>query len=107
MAVAHLVPPPKELMYTKSWGEARALAGGLRLSGQASSRGVPCGGRGGQLDRGSTTPGGIRTPNLWLRRPLLYPVELQALGSIQYRKDVFDRQRGRAFARPVQRAWPA
>ena len=25
------------------------------------------------------TPGGIRTPNLWLRRPLLYPVELQAL----------------------------
>lgn len=27
-----------------------------------------------------TTPGGIRTPNLWLRRPLLYPVELQALG---------------------------
>jgi hypothetical protein len=26
----------------------------------------------------SITPGGIRTPNLWLRRPLLYPVELQA-----------------------------
>src|SRR5947209_16136942 len=28
-----------------------------------------------------STPGGIRTPNLWLRRPLLYPVELQALGT--------------------------
>ena len=24
------------------------------------------------------TPGGIRTPNLWFRRPLLYPVELRA-----------------------------
>jgi hypothetical protein len=24
------------------------------------------------------TPGGSRTPNLWFRRPLLYPVELRA-----------------------------
>src|SRR5437764_12976242 len=41
--------------------------------------------RGGRMwgnRRGETTPGGIRTPNLWLRRPLLYPVELQALRSI-------------------------
>ena len=36
-----------------------------------------------QLDaKGSSTPGGIRTPNLRLRRPLLYPVELQALGPL-------------------------
>src|SRR5260370_41717204 len=34
-----------------------------------------------RLERKSTTPGGIRTPNLRLRRPLLYPVELQALRS--------------------------
>ena len=26
----------------------------------------------------STTPGGIRTPNLRFRRPTLYPIELQA-----------------------------
>src|SRR5262249_16840897 len=32
----------------------------------------------------ASTPGGIRTPNLRLRRPLLYPVELQALESRTY-----------------------
>src|SRR5438128_4081420 len=35
------------------------------------------------VTKGSSTPGGIRTPNLRLRRPLLYPVELQALGSVE------------------------
>src|SRR5262249_31416515 len=33
------------------------------------------------LAKRMNTPGGIRTPNLRLRRPLLYPVELQALPS--------------------------
>ena len=45
------------------------------------------------------TPGGIRTPNLRLRRPLLYPVELQArcqrqpLQHSHYRNGGKDRQR--------------
>ena len=36
------------------------------LPGQSLARTMP------------TTPGGIRTPNLWFRRPLLCPVELRA-----------------------------
>jgi hypothetical protein len=31
-----------------------------------------------QMEKGAITPGGTRTPNLWFRRPLLYPVELRA-----------------------------
>src|SRR5690606_27550538 len=30
--------------------------------------------------RNSGAPGGIRTPDQWLRKPLLYPAELQARG---------------------------
>ncbi len=39
-----------------------------------------------QLRTCSSTPEGIRTPNLWLRRPLLYPVELRAqvFASLQF-----------------------
>jgi hypothetical protein len=29
---------------------------------------------------GTSAPDGIRTHNLWLRRPILYPVELRAQG---------------------------
>src|SRR5437660_365398 len=32
------------------------------------------------VENSTITPGGIRTPNLWFRRPLLYPVELRARG---------------------------
>src|SRR5690606_29642007 len=37
------------------------------------------------LSRGSIktgAPGGIRTPDQWLRKPLLYPAELQAPGRL-------------------------
>jgi hypothetical protein len=36
----------------------------------------------------STTPGGIRTPNLRFRRPLLYPVELRARMSKSMTKSI-------------------
>jgi hypothetical protein len=32
----------------------------------------------------SRVPGGIRTPNLLIRSQKLYPVELQALGKLQF-----------------------
>src|SRR5690606_17506234 len=32
--------------------------------------------------RGNGAPGGIRTPDQWLRKPLLYPAELQARGRL-------------------------
>ena len=34
--------------------------------------------------KGDGAPGGIRTPDQWLRKPLLYPAELQALKSTTY-----------------------
>jgi hypothetical protein len=34
----------------------------------------------GTINEGSGAPGGIRTPDQWLRKPLLYPAELRARG---------------------------
>lgn len=67
-----------------SWRGCEACLSGLnRPSGACSRR--PGGGPGTLGGSwGDGAPGGIRTPDQWLRKPLLYPAELRALCSCNY-----------------------
>ena len=67
-----------------SWrGREASLPWLNRPSGACSRRrGRGLGTRG--VKRKDGAPGGIRTPDQWLRKPLLYPAELRALCSCNY-----------------------
>jgi hypothetical protein len=71
----------------REYGAASQKHAAIGAEGKTHGRATEIRGRAdrfarGSLRRKSTTPGGTRTPNLWFRRPLLYPVELRALVAV-------------------------
>lgn len=69
MTTGHGTVPPAEAL------GGGALGAGVLLGGRpARRRGLTGAGEDG-------APGGIRTPDQWLRKPLLYPAELRARGT--------------------------
>ncbi len=60
------------------------------------------------LEGSSGAPGGIRTPDQWLRKPLLYPAELRAPGRAlcQNRRRARDTRNAEPAERPDTAALP-